>query len=115
MPLSPSPDDYFIPAGQGSIRQIFPGVTLCASAGQSLMLSVVDLEPDAQVLEHSHPHEQMGILISGSLEFTIGGFTRLLHPGDIWRIPGGVPHSCIARGGPVRALDVFSPIREDYL
>jgi hypothetical protein len=32
----------------------------------------------------------------------------------MWRIPGGVVHSCIAGDEPVVALDVFHPIREDY-
>ena len=45
------------------------------------MLSVVHFEPHSVVLEHSHPHEQMGILLEGRVEFTIGGVTRLLGPG----------------------------------
>ena len=49
------------------------------------------------------------------IEFSIGGVTRLLGPGDIWRIPGGVLHSVRALDTPARALDVFHPIREDYL
>jgi quercetin dioxygenase-like cupin family protein len=57
----------------------------------------------------------MGILLEGQLEFTIGGVTRLLGPGDIWRIPGGVLHSVRTLDRPARALDVFHPIREDYL
>ena len=67
------------------------------------------------VPDHAHPHEQMGLLISGQLEFTIGGTTRVLVPGDRWRIPGGVSHRVRAVGGPAVALDVFHPIREDYL
>jgi quercetin dioxygenase-like cupin family protein len=111
----PSLDDYFIPAGAGARHEIFPGVEIRTTAGQALMLSVVTLQAGAKVFEHAHPHEQMGLLISGHLEFTIGGLTRVLGPGDMWRIPGGVPHSVVARDGPAVALDVFHPIREDYL
>ena len=64
---------------------------------------------------HSHPHEQMGMMISGRLEFTVDDTTRVLGPGDIWRIPGGVAHSVRALEEPAVALDVFHPIREDYL
>jgi quercetin dioxygenase-like cupin family protein len=106
---------YFIPAGQGSKHRIFPGVEICTVAGGSLMLSVVNLEPGSVVPDHSHPHEQMGLLLSGRLEFTVGGVTRTLGPGDQWRIPGGVSHSVRAVDGPAVALDVFCPIREDYL
>jgi len=106
---------YFIPAGSGSHHRIFPGVEIRTTAGDGLMLSVVAFEPGSVVLEHAHPHEQMGILISGRLEFTVGGVTRILGPGDIWRIPGGVLHRAVAVGGPAVALDAFHPIREDYL
>jgi quercetin dioxygenase-like cupin family protein len=109
------PDDrYFIAAGTGSRHNIFPGVELRSASGENLMISVVNLEPGSVVPDHSHPHEQMGYLISGHLEFTIGGQTRLLGPGDQWRIPGGVAHRVVAVGGPAVAIDVFHPVREDY-
>jgi quercetin dioxygenase-like cupin family protein len=111
---SQGPDAYFIPAGSGSRHLIFPGVEIETYAGTNLMLSVVRLEPESVVLDHSHPHEQMGILLEGQLEFTVGGVTRLLGPGDIWRIPGGVVHRVRALEKPAVALDVFHPIREDY-
>jgi quercetin dioxygenase-like cupin family protein len=112
---SPAGDPYFLPAGSGSRHVIFPGVEILTTAGKNLMLSVVRFEPRSVVAEHSHPHEQMGMLLEGRLEFTVGTVTRLLGPGDMWRIPGGVVHSVRALDGPVLALDVFHPIREDYL
>jgi len=107
-------EDYFIPAESGSRHLIFPGVEIRTAAGSNLMLSVVHLQRDSVVLDHAHPHEQMGILLEGRLEFTVGGVTRLLGPGDIWRIPGGIVHRVRALEQSV-ALDVFHPIREDYL
>lgn len=113
---APQPGDaYFVPAGQGSRHVLFPGVEINTHAGQGIMLSLVEFEPDSVVPDHSHPHEQMGIMISGRLEFTIGGLTRVLGPGDVWKIPGGVVHTARALDGPAVALDVFHPIREDYL
>jgi quercetin dioxygenase-like cupin family protein len=107
-------DGYFIPAGGGTHREIFPGVRIHAVSGDRLMLSLVDLEPGSVVLEHSHPHEQMGMLISGRVEFTIGGVTKVLGPGEMWRIPGHVPHMVRTLEGPAVALDIFHPVREDY-
>jgi unsaturated pyranuronate lyase len=113
---APAPEDgYFVSAGGGSRHLIFPGVEIRATAGQALMLSMVTFEPDSLVPDHAHPHEQMGVLISGELDFTVGGVTRRLGPGDMWRIPGGVVHRVRALNGPAVALDVFHPIREDYL
>jgi len=107
--------DYFLPAGSGSRHLIFPGVEIRTTAGYQLMLSVVRFEPGSAVPDHFHPHEQMGMMISGRLEFTVDDTTRVLGPGDIWRIPGGVVHSVRALEEPAVALDVFHPIRGDYL
>ncbi len=110
-----TPEVYFLPAGSGSRHVIFPGVEIQTMAGTSLMLSVVRFEPESVVTDHAHPHEQMGILLEGELEFTVGHLTRLLGPGDMWRIPGGVVHRVRSLKKPAVALDVFHPIREDYL
>ncbi len=113
--VSAAVGDYFVSAGSGSRHVIFPGVEIRTTAGRQLMLSVVRFEPGSVVADHSHLHEQMGMMISGRLEFTVADTTRVLGPGDIWRIPGGVVHSVRAFDEPAVALDVFHPIREDYL
>jgi quercetin dioxygenase-like cupin family protein len=116
MPHEPAPpDSYFVSAGHGAHRHLFPGVEILTTAGEQIMLSVVHFEPGSVVPIHSHPHEQMGMMISGRLEFTIGSVTRILGPGDQWRIPGGVPHTVRAFEEAAVALDVFHPVREDYL
>lgn len=106
---------YFIDPQECSHHNIFPGVQIHTAAGQQLMLSLVEFEPGAVVEPHSHPHEQMGILLEGQLEFVIGDERQVLKPGQMWRIPGGVVHSARAGDQPVKALDVFHPVREDYL
>jgi len=106
---------YFVSRADCSRHEIFPGVHIFTSAGQQMMLSVVELAPHAVVQPHSHPHEQMGLLLEGELTFTIGGETKTLQPGAMWRIPGGVIHTCVAGDKPAKALDVFHPVREDYL
>jgi len=97
-----------------SRHTIFPGVRIQTCAAEAMMLSVVDLEPHAVVEEHSHPHEQVGMLLQGQAIFFIGSEQKTLQAGDMWRIPSGVKHKVIALDGPVRALDIFHPIREDY-
>lgn len=82
--------------------------------GQAAMINVAELAPGAVVSEHSHPHEQIGLVLRGMMELTIDGITRELRPMDGVVIPGGAVHS--ARGGPEGAVvvDVFQPVREDY-
>ena len=105
---------YFVSPDECSRRDIFPGVGIATMAGEKVMLSLVTFEPGAVVQPHSHPHEQIGMLLEGELTFTIGGETRTLRAGEMWRIPGGVEHSAVAGSAPVKALDVFQPVREDY-
>lgn len=105
---------YVVRPDQRSHHTIFPGVDIFTAAGEQMMLSLVEFEPGSVVEEHSHPHEQCGMLLEGELTFTIGGEVFTVQPGDMWRIPGGVPHKAVAENGPAKALDVFHPIREDY-
>ena len=53
-------------------------------------------------------------MLKGELDFTIGGETRLLHPGDLYIIPGGVDHEVKVGGTPAKVLDILSPVREEY-
>jgi quercetin dioxygenase-like cupin family protein len=95
-------------------KEPFPGVTINTAWGECLMLSFVHFErAGAEVPTHQHPHEQMGVGLSGEFELTIGGETRVIRQGDAYLIPGGVPHSARSLSES-RALDVFHPIRDDY-
>src|SRR5437764_15484362 len=93
---------------------IFPGVHIRTAAAERTMRSVVDLEPHSVVEEHAHPHEQVGMLLSGAAIFFIGDEQKTLHAGDLYRIPGHVRHKVIALAEAVRALDIFYPVREEY-
>ena len=97
-----------------ALRVLAPGVTAKIASGERMMLSLVTIAPGAVVPTHSHPHEQMGLMVSGTMEFTIEGETRVLSGNEMYFVPGGVPHA--AKGGPggAVALDAFSPPREEY-
>jgi quercetin dioxygenase-like cupin family protein len=95
-------------------RQLAPGVTAKIASGEKVMLSLVTLAPGAVVPEHAHPHEQMGMLVSGSMELTVSGQTRTLSGNAIYLVPGGVLHKALAGPEGAVALDVFSPPREEY-
>ena len=104
----------FIDLSTVTPQQIFPGVQIRAPYGENLMLSVVAFAADTEVTLHSHPHEQAGVMLEGRMELTIGDESRVLSPGEFYIIPPNTPHRAASVGGPARALDVFSPIREDY-
>ena len=94
--------------------EMMPGVvrrTLSTSEG--MMLIEVVLEKGAIVPLHSHPHEQVGYLVSGRFLFELGDEQRELGPGDSWLVPPNVLHQVTALE-PSLAIDVFSPPREEY-
>jgi len=95
-------------------RELAPGVTAKIASGEKLMFSLVTLEPNAVVPEHSHPHEQMGIMMSGDMELTVAGESRRLSGNDIYLVPGGVLHKVVTGPRGALALDAFSPPREEY-
>ena len=95
-------------------RALAPRISAKIAWGEKLMLSLVTLEPNAVVPEHSHPHEQMGMLVSGTMELAVGGKVVLLSGNEMYLIPGGVAHSAKAGPGGAVALDAFSPPREEY-
>jgi len=78
-----------------------------------MTIGEVLLDENAIVPMHDHPHEQFSYVIEGRFEFTVGSETRVLEPGMVVLIPGGVTH-----GGRTltacRVIDVFSPPRDDY-
>lgn len=104
---------HLVSKDQCTARSPFPGVRMFITEGEKMTVSIVEMEPHSVIPEHSHPHEQVGYMVEGRFEFIIAGRSHQVGPGEIWRIPGGVPHKVIAGEQAVRAIDVFYPVRED--
>jgi quercetin dioxygenase-like cupin family protein len=104
----------FAELGQLPVRQIWESVAVRTVDGDRLTLGIVELDPNAVVPEHRHDHEQLGMVLQGSLEFRVGDAWRELGPGGTWRIPSNVPHE--VKVGPEGAVvvDVFAPVRRDW-
>ena len=82
--------------------------------GERVTLALVELDPDSIVPGHRHDNEQLGMVITGSVTFTIGDETRELGPGGTWRIPSDTPHQVSVGSAGAVVIDVFSPIRVDW-
>ena len=90
------------------------GLAMQSVTGGKLMANWVTIEPHRTVPRHQHPHEQLGVMLEGALELTIGEETRVLRPGDAYTIPPNLPHSAATHEEGCVVLDVFTPPREDY-
>lgn len=101
--------------GEGSERDLLAGVQLVTRCwGEKTLMGEFHIQAASVIPGHSHPNEQIGYLISGRLDLTIDGIRHEFSPGDTWCIPGGIRHSAVAVSDVV-ALEVFTPVREDYL
>lgn len=96
-------------------RRMFKGVSLDSLAvGERSIVCKMNYRVGDHATEHEHPHEQSGYVISGRYRMTENGRTYELEPGDSYAVPGNTPHSFeVLEAGEV--IDVFTPIREDYL
>ena len=81
--------------------------------GAHAMVCEITLPKGSVVPVHQHPHEQVGYLVSGRLSFTVNGNTHIVNPGGSWAVPGAAPHTVTALEDTI-AIDVFSPVRDDY-
>jgi unsaturated pyranuronate lyase len=72
--------------------------------------------PGSSFPTHTHPHEQIGVVMAGQPLFTIDGVEHLLGPGDVYHVPSGAPHAQRNEGDEtVIFFECFSPVREDLL
>jgi quercetin dioxygenase-like cupin family protein len=83
-------------------------------SGGREMLAQIYLKRGALVPMHSHESEQMTYVLQGALRFLIDGEEITVREGEVLHIPGGAPHQAEALEDTLE-LDVFSPIRADWL
>jgi unsaturated pyranuronate lyase len=103
-------------ADVGSLRpqQIWDGILGRTVHGDRVSFSLLELDAGAVVPEHAHVNEQVGLLLEGSVTFTIGDETREVRPGATWCIRSDVPHSVVVGPDGALIVEVFSPVRDDW-
>jgi len=82
--------------------------------GKKVMLAQIFLKKGCIVPPHSHESEQMTYILKGSLRLRLPDKEVTLNEGEVLHIPSSVEHSAVALEETLD-LDVFSPIREDWL
>lgn len=98
---------------EGSV-EIFEGVfAKKIHIDEKAMVLYVYLTNDVPM--HSHPHLQMGVVLKGRAEFTIGDSVRILEPGTYYIMPSSVRHGVKLIDSDLLVIDIFIPPRKDYL
>jgi quercetin dioxygenase-like cupin family protein len=101
-----APDGY-IKALDGIVRKTL----VC---GEKSLLTEFRMEKGSKLPQHKHPQEQVGYLVTGHIILYIDSEKYDIGPGDSWAILGEIEHSADILEDSI-AIEIFSPIREDYL
>jgi quercetin dioxygenase-like cupin family protein len=97
------------------VEQLEPGIERQMIVGQNLMICRLRFAPNVITPAHGHPHEQITIIERGRVLFTIGDEQRIAQAGDVLHFPPGTWHGATMLDEEVILVDIFSPIREDFL
>jgi quercetin dioxygenase-like cupin family protein len=62
--------------------------------GREVVQSRVDIGPEAPLVKHTHPGEEMIYILEGSLEYQVEGQPpKTFHAGDALTVPAGAVHA----------------------
>ena len=92
-----------------------PGIRRQMVVGQNVMICRFTFDPFLVTDEHTHPHEQITLVISGRVKFIISGEERIVSAGDVLHFPPHNRHGATMLDEEVVLIDIFSPIRQDFL
>jgi quercetin dioxygenase-like cupin family protein len=82
--------------------------------GTNVLLSFIENPPGCVFPLHSHPSEQILIILEGEEDHICGEEKFLMKAGDICIHPPNVPHGGETKTG-FKGVDIFCPPREDWL
>ncbi len=81
------------------------------ASGTNQELNWAKFEPGAVYPLHSHPYEQMSVIIKGRMRLIVGDEVQEIGPGDMWYVPSDVRHGGQCLGDePVIFIDVYTPV-----
>jgi quercetin dioxygenase-like cupin family protein len=101
----------FVSFGELEPLRVVPGLEFRPVSTDTVMTNHVTIEPNALLALHHHVEQQIAIVLTGELTFTVGGETRVMRAGDCVVIPPHVAHGGAAGPEGCTALDVFTPPR----
>jgi quercetin dioxygenase-like cupin family protein len=96
------------------VEQLTPVIGRQMLHTDTMTVARIHLGAGAVVPRHDHPNEQVANVVSGRLRFVVGDEEVVVAAGESISLPGGVPHEVEALEDSL-VLDVFSPVREDWV
>lgn len=107
--------DVFVTGKDKAAVNMLPGITRKTLAySDTMIVCEIRLEQGASIPSHQHVHEQSSTVISGKLRYTVGDETRVVGAGDSVMLASNIPHSIVVEEDAL-VIDVFTPLREEYI
>jgi unsaturated pyranuronate lyase len=97
------------------VEELGGGVSRQMIVGERLMVCRLRFAPQVVTPAHDHPHEQITLVERGRVRFTLGTEERIAEAGDVLHFPSGVWHGATMLDEEVVLIDIFTPLREDFL
>lgn len=95
-------------------QEVAPGITRRYLTASRVTIAKFALARGSVVPAHAHENEQVSYILSGALQFHIGGQDIVVRAGGVLQIPSWVEHGVTVLEDS-EALDVFSPVRQDWV
>ena len=97
------------------VERLEEGIERQMIVGEKLMICRLRFAPRIVTPAHDHPHEQITFVEKGRVLFTIGKEERIAEAGDVLHFPPNSWHGATMLDEEVILIDIFSPLREDFL
>ena len=88
------------------LEEFRPGIFSKVETGSNLMMATMEIAPNKEGVEHSHPFDQCGIVVEGEKEMSIGEEKKLLKPMEAYFIPAGISHNWKTTKSSAKILDI---------
>jgi quercetin dioxygenase-like cupin family protein len=95
--------------------ELVPGANSRLVWADRIMVSFITMSPWTSFPRHTHEAEQIMIVVDGYMDEMIEGELYRIKKGDIIRLPSNTPHGGYLYDVPCVAIDIFAPVRADYV
>jgi quercetin dioxygenase-like cupin family protein len=95
--------------------EVVPGDVIWAVTGGGVQVIRAEMAPGIDFALHTHPHEQIIVVLEGTLHFTVGDEEQDVRAGGVIHAPPGVPHGGRVVGDErVVTIEALHPPRQDF-
>jgi|SRR5580765_882515 len=96
-------------------QEVTAGLVRQYVTASRVTIASLEMKRGCAVPSHSHENEQVTLVLSGALKFDVAGKEIVVRAGEVLELPPHVPHGVVEVLEDSQVVDVFSPIRQDWI